>query len=112
RSQLDPKHVTAELVAEAARNGDALASAVFFHAADMLGIAVVNLIHLLSPEVVVIGGGVAQAGELLFGPVKERVRRNAMESTTRGVRIVPPGLGQDAGLVGAVTLAMRQSNSK
>jgi len=108
----DRERITAELVAEAARHGDELASAVFFHAADTLGLAVVNLIHLLSPEVVVIGGGVAQAGELLFGPVKDRVRRNAMESTTRGVRIVPPGLGQDAGLVGAVTLAMRQSNPR
>ncbi|HVA25106.1 MAG TPA: ROK family protein [Chloroflexota bacterium] len=112
QSTLDPDRVTAELVAKAAQDGDPLASAVFFHAADMLGIAVVNLIHLLSPEVVVIGGGVAQAGELLFGPVRDRVRRNAMASTTKGVRIVPPGLGQDAGLVGAITLAMRQSNAQ
>lgn len=109
-SKLDPKHATAELVAEAALQGDDLAREVFFHAADMLGVAVVNLIHLLSPEVVVIGGGVAQAGDLLFGPVNDRVRRDAMVSTTTGVRIVPPGLGQDAGLIGAITLAMRQSN--
>ena len=87
-----------------------LASEVFFHAADILGLAVVNLIHLLSPEVVVLGGGVIQAGELLFGPVRERVRRDAMPATARGVRIVPAGLGQDAGLVGAITLAMQQSD--
>jgi glucokinase len=101
--------VTAELVARAAAEGDALASEVFGHAIDTLGLAVVNLIHLLSPEVIVIGGGVAQAGEQLFGPVRERVRTTAMKGTAEGVRIVPPGLGQDAGLVGAVTLAMQQS---
>jgi glucokinase len=104
------ERITAEVVVEAARQGDALASAIFFHAADTLGAAVVNAIHMLSPEVVVIGGGVAQAGELLFGPVRERVRTKAMPLTARGVRIEPAGLGQDAGLVGALVLAMRQSN--
>ena len=108
-SSLDAGQVTAELVAEAARQGDELAADVFFHAADVLGLAVVNLIHLLSPEVIVIGGGVAQASDLLFGPVRDCVRRNAMESARKGVRIVAPGLGQDAGLVGAISLAMRQS---
>lgn len=109
-SVLDPRRVTAEAVADAARSGDGLARDVFFHAADVLGLAVVNLIHLLSPEVVVIGGGVALAGELLFGPVRERVGRDAMPATTRGVRVVPAGLGQDAGLIGAIALAMQQSD--
>ena len=111
-SSLDARQVTAERVAEAARQGDELAAAVFFHAADVLGLAVVNLIHLLSPEVVVIGGGVAQAGDLLFAPVRDCVQRNAMEAARKGVRIVPPGLGQDAGLVGAISLAMRQSKQR
>jgi glucokinase len=109
-SRLDPAQVTARAVAEAAQAGDTLAAEVFFHAADVLGLAVVNLIHLLSPEVVVLGGGVIQAGELLFGPVRERVRRDAMPATAKGVRIVAAGLGQDAGLVGAITLAMQQSD--
>jgi len=103
--------VTAQDVAAAARAGDALAQEVFLHAADILGLAVVNLIHLLSPEIVVIGGGVAQAGDLLFDPVRAQVRRYAMPLTDRGVRIVTAGLGQDAGLVGAVVLAMRQSEA-
>ncbi len=98
--------VTAEVVAQAAREGDELASRIFFHAADTLGIAVVNLIHLFSPEIVIIGGGVAEAGDLLFGPVRERVLRTAMSLPALGVRIRPPGLGQDAGLVGAIALAM------
>jgi glucokinase len=104
------KIITAEVVAQAAREGDRLANDVFFQAADTLGLAVVNLIHLLSPEIVVIGGGVAQAGDLLFGPVRDRVRTTAMPGTSEGVRIEPAGLGVDSGLVGAITLAMRESN--
>lgn len=107
--QLD--QITAEIVAEAARSGDDLASSIFSHAMEVFGAAVVNAIHMLSPDVVVIGGGVAQAGDLLFGPVRDRVRRKAMTLTSRGVRIEPAGLGQDAGLVGALMLAMRQSNT-
>lgn len=101
--------VTAETVAQAAAEGDELARAIFFHAADTLGAAVVNAIHILSPEVIVIGGGVTRAGELLYGPVRDRVRRKTMELCGRGVRIVAPGLDEDSGLVGAVALAMRES---
>jgi glucokinase len=109
-SLLELDSVTGESVAAAAAAGDDLAAEVFWRAADTLGIAVLNLIHILSPEVVVIGGGVSQAGPLLFGPVRDRVERDAMPSTIEGVRIVPPGLGQDGGLIGAVTLAMRLSD--
>ncbi len=108
----DPDRVTAEIVTQAAEAGDELASQVFFRAADTLGMAVVNVIHLLSPEIVVVGGGVSQAGELLFRPVRDRVRGDAMPSTARGVRIVPPGLGVDSGLVGAVALAMIESSAE
>lgn len=101
--------VTAELVAQAAKEGDLLAAEVFFHAADTLGMAVVNLIHILSPEIIVIGGGVARAGELLLGPVRDRVARDAMPATAAGVQVRPAGLGGDAGLVGALTLARMQS---
>jgi len=102
---------TAEDVVSAAKQGDELAREVFFHAADTLGLAIVNLVHLLSPEIVVIGGGVAQAGDLLFDRVRACVRRYAMPLTGRGLRIEPAGLGQDAGLIGAIALAMRQSSA-
>lgn len=105
----DVEQVTAELVVAAANAGDDLAAGVFFHAADTLGAAVVNAIHMLSPEIVLIGGGVSQAGELLFGPVRARVRRKAMALTARGVSVGPAALGADAGLVGAIALAIVES---
>jgi glucokinase len=107
----DTDRVTAALVAKAAVEGDRLAADIFHRAADLVGIAVVNLIHLFSPQVVVIGGGVSQAGELLFGPVRERVARDAMPLTSRGVGIRPASLGDNAGLVGAVALATLKSDA-
>jgi glucokinase len=101
----DTGKVTAEMVARAAAQGDSLAERVFFHAADMLGVAVVNLVHVISPEVIVIGGGVSQAGELLFGPIRKRLAHDGMPLPIRGVGIKPASLGDNAGLVGAATLA-------
>jgi glucokinase len=104
--------IRAETVAEAAKRGDALAADVFFHAADTLGMAVVNLIHLLSPEIVVIGGGVSQAGKLLFAPVRARIAHDGMPATAAGVQVRPAGLGGDAGLIGALALAGMQSDEE
>lgn len=101
----DISKVTTEHVVDAAWKGDTVAQRVFFYAADCMGIAVVNAIHMFSPEVVVIGGGVSQAGDLLFGPIRDRVQRTAMKFPARGVRVVPAGLGVDSGLVGAVAFA-------
>ncbi|MDE3076594.1 MAG: ROK family protein [Chloroflexota bacterium] len=101
----DISSVSSKHVVEAAQRGDPVAGRIFFEAADRMGIAVVNVIHVLSPEFVVLGGGVSQAGELLFGPIRDRVRRTALRLPARNVKIVPAGLGVDSGLVGAIGLA-------
>ena len=98
--------VTAKEVVAAARQGDAVAGRIFHDAADHLGLAVVNVIHLLSPEYVVIGGGVSQAGDLLFGPVRDRVARTAMTLPAKNVHVEPARLGVDSGLIGAVGMAI------
>jgi len=64
------------------------------------------LLNLLNPEVVVIGGGVARAGEVAFGPLREAARSVAFDVPFRSARIVPAALGDDAGLVGAAYLAL------
>ncbi|MDE3078300.1 MAG: ROK family protein, partial [Chloroflexota bacterium] len=103
--------VTSKQVVEAAQQGDRVASRVFFEAADHMGIAVVNVNHFISPEFVVIGGGVSQAGELLFGPIRDRIRRTALKLPARNVKVVPAGLGVDSGLVGAIGLAALEARS-
>jgi len=63
---------------------------------------VANMLNILNPEVVVIGGGVTRAGDILFKPLEERVRSRAFPMALEGVRVVPAELGTEAGLIGAV----------
>ena len=101
-------HLDARAVGEAAAQGDALALRIFTDAAHALGLAVGGLLNLLSPGVVVIGGGLINAGDLLFVPLRAAVGEIAFASRIAHSRIVPAALGTDAGLVGAVAWAVRR----
>jgi glucokinase len=105
---LPREQVDARAVADAAQAGDALAIALYHHAGHALGRAVGGLVNLLSPEVVVIGGGLINAGELLFGPIRQGAAELAFPEPLQRSPIVPAGLGTDAGLVGAVAWAVRR----
>ncbi len=96
---------TTEAVAAAARAGDPAARAAFDRAAQALAAGIAAAATLVEIEVVVIGGGVAGAGEVLFAPLRERLRQYATLSFASGVRVVPAQLGTDAGLVGAAAAA-------
>jgi glucokinase len=105
----DLNAVTPEVIARAAREGDPVACEIFERAGFYLGIGVANLITVISPRMVIIGGGVAQAGELLLHPLRrtvvDRVRLTPMDH----VQIVRAQLGTDAGLVGAAAWAARRA---
>ena len=101
----DPSAVDAALVARAAREGDALAWEVLERAFYYLAVGIVNLIHLLNPEAVVIGGGVAKMGEELFGPVRRMVAERAYPAMVRDLPIVRAALGDRAGVIGAAMVA-------
>jgi glucokinase len=96
---------TARDIALAARHGDALALAVFRDAAEAIGTGVVNCIHIFNPEVVAIGGGVSNAGPLLFDTVREVVDRYALPMPRAVVRVVRTELGEEVGLMGAAAVA-------
>jgi glucokinase len=70
-----------------------------------VGIALANAIALLNPEVVIVGGGVAQAGRAFFGPLRESVRRLVFKPFCRNVRVMPSELGRAVVVVGAALLA-------
>lgn len=95
--------ITAEAVNRAARAGDPLARSVLFRAATYLGIGIVNLVHLFNPQAIIIGGGVSQAGELLFDPVRAAIDERAMPDY-RKVQVLRAALGDDVGLYGAAAL--------
>lgn len=100
--------ISAKDVAEAAQMGDPVAREIMEKAARHIGWAVSAVVNTFNPELVVISGGVSQAGELLLGPIRDMVSRHAMPVARDRVRIVPGALGKDAGPIGAAALVMRR----
>jgi glucokinase len=96
---------TAQAVTAAARDGDERCLAALARAGRAVGVALASTVALLDLELVCIGGGVAQAGDLLLGPVRAAYDEHAGLEYTRRVRIVPVE-GADAGLVGAAALVL------
>ncbi len=92
---------TAEAALEAARRGDPAALAGLASGGRWLGIGIANLIVVIAPDKVVIGGGVAAAGELLLGPVREELARRVHVTSLRQVELVTAELGTWAGAIGA-----------
>jgi glucokinase len=102
---LDPGQLTAKEVAEAAA-ADPLAARVVAQAGAYLGLAIAGAVNLVNPQIVVIGGGVSQAGDCLFAPIRETVQRHAVPESVRDLRIVPAALGAQSALFGAAALGM------
>ncbi|GGU97035.1 hypothetical protein GCM10010275_39130 [Streptomyces litmocidini] len=96
---------TAAAVAEAARTGDPRARAAFDRAGRALAAAIAATAALVELDLVVVGGGVAQSGETLFGPLRRHLADHAVLDFTRDVPVVPAGLALDAGLIGAAAVA-------
>jgi len=103
-----PDEVTAALVARAAAEGDEFASRIWSEAMYNLGLGVANVVNVLNPGLVIIGGGVANAGDLLFEPVRKVVRKRAMPALAADVEIVPAANGDFTGLMGAFAVAMEE----
>ncbi len=101
-----PDCLTARLVADAAGDGNALARAVLDQATTALGWAIAQVITLVSPEVVVIGGGVSLIGEeLFFTPLREAAARYVFPPLAGSYQLVPAQLGEEVVLHGALALA-------
>ena len=99
------KNITAEKVGQAAREGDTLALAVISRAARYLGVGLANLVNILNPDIIIVGGGLSKLGDLLLEPAREEVRERAFRLPARAVLIVPSQLGDDAGVLGAAAFA-------
>lgn len=97
--------VTGGDVVAAARDGDTVALELIRREADHLGTGFAALLHVCSPALMVMGGGVSQAFDLLEAGIRAAIRRDAMEPF-RDVPVVPAALGDNAGLVGVAMLAL------
>jgi glucokinase len=98
-------NVTAQTVMEAARRQDPLARHILDAAVIYLAMGVANIVSILNPEMIVLGGGLFQASDLLLEPVRREFKRWAQPLAARQVRIEPSALGENAGLYGAAKLA-------
>lgn len=102
--------LTAESIFVAGKAGDALAREVFHRMGDYLGIGLANVINLLNPQMIVIGGGVAAGWELFAQHMRHQVDEHAFPLPASEVKIVPAECGDDAGLLGAARLAFSQDD--
>jgi glucokinase len=98
--------ISGPLVTELAHDGDPAAVDALAIIGEWLGVGVCNLVNMLNPEVVVIGGGVIAAGELLLEPVRAVVAERALSPAREHVRIVPARFGAESGMLGAAALAL------
>ena len=98
----DPARITAQTVYDAARHGDEIAREVVRDTARFLGTGIANLLNIINPDVVVVAGGVTQAGEALFEPLRTEVKKRAFRPAVQACRIVAGTLPGSAGVVGAV----------
>lgn len=104
REMANGNDITPFIVAEAAKAGDAVARRIYTKMGEYIGIGLASVVNLLNPEKIIIGGGVAGAGDILFTPLKETLKKRAMKIAGDTVEVVPAQLGNTAGVIGASLL--------
>ncbi|MGL5353354.1 MAG: ROK family protein [Clostridium sp.] len=100
--------LTSYEVFKEAESGDKVAIKIRDTALTYLGVGITNIINTFDPDMVVIGGGVSKAGDVIFQKVLEVVKERGLKTMTLGCEIVPAKLSTDAGVIGAVALAIVQ----
>lgn len=89
---------------DAAKQGDTFSLDIIDYETEYLAMGIGNILNILNPEVIVIGGGVALAGDILFNPLKEKLKKYVLPVALKDLKIVPGVLGNEAGIKGAVGL--------
>ena len=107
-AQNNVANVDVELIIDAARQNDAECVQILEKAGLNLGVRIAYLINLFNPEIVILGGGMERAGDLILEPIKRMVRRLAFEEPASMVRIIPSRLGDNSVSLGAASLVIRE----
>ncbi len=98
--------ISARDVAAAAQRGDLVAQQIMSEAGEHLGVAIAGLVNIFNPDIIVVGGGVAQIGDLFLEPVRQEVARRSLPAAADNVRITTAVLGKRASSLGAVVQAL------
>ena len=104
----ETEKVNTGTVVKAATEGDRLCQAVIAETARALGAGIANVINLLNPQMVIVGGGVSKAGDILLRPLREQIQRYALPIAYKTAKIVRAELGDAGGIVGSAALVMEQ----
>ena len=96
--------ITPYIVAQAALQGDTVSIQIFKQIGKIIGIGLASVVNLLNPEKIIIGGGVADAGEILLEPIRQTIQDRAMPIQANSVKVVPAQLANAAGVIGASLL--------
>ncbi len=103
--------ITPKIIARAANRNDPLALETFDFAADCLAAAFASITYLLQPEVIIVGGGVAQSGRILFDPLRRHLRERLHPYFAERIKIIPARLGEQAGMIGCAALVFQARRS-
>ena len=98
--------VSAKDVVSAAREGDSSSKKIIDDAGVYLGLGITSIIHLINPEIIIVGGGLSRAGRMLLDPVRRTVAERAQKHLSRNVRIVRARLGGKSGIYGSLADAL------
>ena len=104
-SEHDPNTISVRDVADAAHRGDLASQEILNASGTFIGIAIAGLINLINPGVVIIGGGVAESGDLLTAPIRKMVKERSLRASEHAVRITTAMLGRRSTLIGAMVQA-------
>lgn len=105
RGATAPDPLDPETLAAAASAGDPVAAEAWREVARRLGFCLMSVVYLLNPEIIVVGGGVSEAGDLLFEPLRETLRDTLTGECFEHLKIVPARFGNSAGILGSSALA-------
>lgn len=101
--------ITPKVIAGAAARGDKLALAIMDNAADCLATAFASVTYLLQPEAIIVGGGMAGSGRVLFEPLRRHLAERLHKYFATRIKIIPAVLGARAGMIGCATLVFQNS---
>lgn len=107
----NPGAITPKIIAGAARRGDRLALEIMDYTADCLATAFAAVTYLVQPEAIIVGGGVAGSGRLLFAPLRRHLAERLHPYFAERIKVIPAVLGARAGMIGCAALALRQEGA-
>ncbi|HEX9974935.1 MAG TPA: ROK family protein [bacterium] len=99
------EELTTELIFQKAEMNEDLAKATIMETCDYLGAGIASIVHIIDPQIVIIGGGIAEAGSEFISRIELVAKNNALKSIAKKLKIVKANLNKEAGVIGAILLA-------